>query len=78
MHLKVSKKCTNKFFDSLLKLLKDVLPKGNRLLVLRYDAKKKMTKLVLGYKSFHACNSDRVLFRKEHADKNVGLVCDTS
>ena len=50
MHLEVMHKWTNKSFDELLKLLKDVLPKKNRLPKSHYDAKKKMSKLGVGYK----------------------------
>ena len=75
MHSKVSNKWINKSFDSLLKLLKDVLPKGNRLLVSHYNAKKKMTKLSLGYESIHVCKYDCALFWKEHTNKNMCPVC---
>ena len=53
MYLKVSNKWTNKFFDSLLTLLKDALPEGKMLPISHYDAKKKMTKLGLGYELIH-------------------------
>ena len=62
MHLKVLHKWTNKSFDSLLKLLKEALPKDNKLLMLRYDAKTWMAKLGLGYESIHVCKYDCVLF----------------
>ena len=62
MHLKVSNKWTNKSFDLLIKLLKVELPKGNRLPVSHYDAKKKMMKLGLGYKLIHGWKYDCTLF----------------
>ena len=47
-----------KFVDELLKLLKDALPKENRLPESHYDAKKNISKLGLGYKSNHVCKYD--------------------
>ena len=78
IHLKVSNKWTNKSFNFLLKLLKDKLPKENKLPVSHYDARKKMTKLSLGYESIHVCKYDCALFWKEQAEKNECLVCVTS
>ena len=78
MHLKVSNIWTNKSFDSLIKLLKDVLPKENRLPISHYGAKKNMSKLGLGYESINVYKYDCALFWKEHTDKNVCLICGTS
>lgn len=64
IHMKVLCKWMNKSFDSLLKLLKDALPKANKLPRSHYDAKKWMNKLGFGYQSIHICNFDCALFWK--------------
>ena len=78
IRLKVSNNRTNKSFDLLIKLLKDALPEGNRLLVSHYDDKKKIMKLGLGYELIHICKYNYVSFWKEHVDTNVCPVCGTS
>ena len=78
MHLKVLHKWTNKSFDSLLKLLKDALPKANKLPASHYDAKKWMSKLGLGYQSIHVCKFDCALFWKEYATLEKCPVCGES
>ena len=78
MHLKVLHKWTNKSFDFLFKLLKEALPKDNKLPVSHYDTKKWMAKLGLSYQSIHICKYDYALFWKEHAKKENFLVCGKS
>ena len=62
MHLKVLNKWTNRSFDMLLKLLKEVFPEGCKLPDFYYAVKKLLTKLELGYKSIHVCKNDSSLF----------------
>ncbi|KAJ0604248.1 hypothetical protein HanHA300_Chr02g0047531 [Helianthus annuus] len=52
MHLKVMSNLTNSYFDQ---LLRDSLPKQNKIPASYYQAKKKLRKIGLGYKSIHAC-----------------------
>ena len=58
MHLKVLNKWTNRSFDILLKLMKEVVPEGCKLPDSHYAAKKLLAKLGLGYKSIHAGKND--------------------
>ncbi|CAH9113242.1 unnamed protein product [Cuscuta europaea] len=78
MHLKVLYKWPNECMDSVLKLLKDVLPNGSKLPTSHYESKKKLSKLGLGYQKIHACKYDCVLFWKSNADLQTCPICNTS
>ena len=78
MHLKVFHKWTNKSFDSLLNLLKEALPKDNKLPVSHYNPKKWIDKLGLGYESIHVYKYNCALFCTEHAQKENCPVCGES
>ncbi|XP_027922654.1 uncharacterized protein LOC114180542 [Vigna unguiculata] len=58
---------TDKSFTELLKLLSDMLPKGNTLPTRNYDAKKILCPMGMEYQKIHACPNDCVLYRKELA-----------
>ncbi|KAK2652604.1 hypothetical protein Ddye_012460 [Dipteronia dyeriana] len=58
MDIKVLNHWSNKSFDLLLQLLKDVLPKGSNIPLSHYNAKKMLRDLGLGYESIHACKHD--------------------
>ena len=78
MNLKVLNKWTNRSSDVLLKLLKEIFPKGCKLPNSHYAAKKLLTKLGLGYKLIHVCKNDCSLFWKETAASEQYHVCGES
>lgn len=57
-------KWSNESFDSLLKILKDMLPEGEKLPPYFYDTKKIVEGLGLTYEKIHACSNECMLFRK--------------
>ena len=78
LHLKVRGKVPNKIFDEMLKLLKFAFPKENKIPSSYYEAKKRLTKLGLGYESIHVCKHDCCLFYKEHSTKETCPICGSS
>ena len=63
LHVKVLNKWSNKSFDTLLGLLKELLPISEQdVLGNIYEAKKFLRDLGLGYVPIHACKYDCVLF----------------
>ena len=64
IHLKVSNKGTNKSFDSLLKLLKDVLPEGNRLPISHMMPRKRCRSWICGTSQFMYVNMTVHYFEK--------------
>ncbi len=55
---------SNSFMDELFSLLlKELLPKGNRMLVTTYEALKIIKVLILSYDLIHACTNDYVFFQ---------------
>ena len=78
MHLKNLGKIPNFVFDQILKLLKFAFPKENKIPPTFYEAKKKLSKLGLGYESIHVCKNNCCLFYNEHAPKDFCPVCGTS
>ncbi|XP_062100718.1 uncharacterized protein LOC133806640 [Humulus lupulus] len=78
MHLKNLGKIPNYIFDELLKLLKFAFPKENKIPPTFYEAKKKLSKLGLGYESIHVCKNNCCLFYNDHASKDFCPVCGTS
>ncbi|KAJ0538371.1 putative Transposase-associated domain-containing protein [Helianthus annuus] len=78
MHLKVMNNMTNSSFDQLLEHLRNSLPKPNKIPAKYYEAKKKLRKIGLGYKSIHACKYDCALFWKENASMENCPVCNES
>ena len=61
-NLKAKKWCSDKSFTSLLKLLKDMLPKSNELLDRTYEAKKIMRSMSLDYKKIRTRPNDCILY----------------
>ncbi|XP_019267397.1 PREDICTED: uncharacterized protein LOC109244716 [Nicotiana attenuata] len=59
---------SNTSFDSLLKLLSDVLPKGNVLPNSIYEVQKIIKGLGLDYVKIDACVNNCILYRKEYAN----------
>ncbi|CAN1121606.1 hypothetical protein LINPERHAP2_LOCUS866 [Linum perenne] len=78
LHLKVYNKWSNKSFDMLLKLLKDLLPDGNLVPNSFYEARSMLRSLGLGYVSIHACQYDCVLYWKDNEFLEACPICQTS
>ena len=68
----------NRSFDMLLKLLKEVFPKGCKLPDSYYVAKTLLAKLGHGYESIHVCKNDYSLFWKETTTSERCHVCGES
>ena len=62
MHLKVLYKWPYECMNSVLKLMKDTFPEGIKLPDSYYEAKKKLSKLGLDYKTIYVCKYDCALF----------------
>ena len=75
-------KCLNGWsdtsLDSLLKLLKNVLPKGNIVPESIYEARKVIQGLGLNYVKIDACINDCILYRNEYAKAKQCPVCGES
>ncbi|XP_076942933.1 uncharacterized protein LOC143612978 [Bidens hawaiensis] len=78
MHIKVINKWTDSSFDQLLEFLRFALPKENKVPTSHYEAKKKLSKIGLGYEKIHACINDCALFWKENAEMENCPVCNAS
>ncbi|KAF7131579.1 hypothetical protein RHSIM_Rhsim09G0057000 [Rhododendron simsii] len=77
LHVKVLNKWSNKSFDALLGLLKELLPTSDQDIPGNiYEAKKFLRDLGLGYVPIHACKNDCALFWKENADLEKCPVCE--
>nr|AAK92550.1 Putative transposable element [Oryza sativa Japonica Group] len=57
--------CDDKAFGNLLKLVKNILPEGNKLPETTYEAKKIVCPLGLEVQKIHACPNDCILYRGE-------------
>nr|AAK92557.1 Putative transposable element [Oryza sativa Japonica Group]AAP52866.1 transposon protein, putative, CACTA, En/Spm sub-class [Oryza sativa Japonica Group] len=57
--------CDDKTFGDLLKLVKNILPEGNKLPETTYEAKKIVCPLGLEVQKIHACPNDCILYRGE-------------
>ena len=66
LHVKVLNNLSNKAFNMVMMIMKDVIPESEMVPGSLYEAKKFLRELGLGYKSIHACKNDCVLFRKEN------------
>ncbi|CAN0899524.1 hypothetical protein LINGRAHAP2_LOCUS20324 [Linum grandiflorum] len=78
LHLKVYNKWSNKSFDMLLKLLKDIFPEDNLAPKSYYDAKSMLRNLGLGCITIHACRYDCALYWRENELLQACPVCKTS
>ena len=67
--------CSTKAFDSLLKLLTDVLPKKYTLPESYYAMKKIMKDLRVEYEKIDSCENDCMLFHGDDKDKVVCDIC---
>ncbi|XP_028110420.1 uncharacterized protein LOC114308923 [Camellia sinensis] len=76
LHIKVLNKWSNKSFDMLLGILKDLLPESDQKVPWTlYEAKKFLRDLGLGYVPIHACKYDCALFWKENANLENCSIC---
>ena len=56
---------TDRSFTELLELLHEILPKGNTLLTINYEAKKILCLMGMEYRKIRACLNNCILYRKE-------------
>ncbi|XP_065861009.1 uncharacterized protein [Euphorbia lathyris] len=68
---------TNKTFTSMLKMFKNVLPKGADVPSNYYEARKMITDLGFAYEKIEACENDCMLFWKENVNLEKCSICDT-
>nr|ABF97873.1 transposon protein, putative, CACTA, En/Spm sub-class [Oryza sativa Japonica Group] len=67
---------SDKAFGDLLKLIKNILPEGNKLPETTYEAKKIVCPLGLEVQKIHACPNDCILYRgEEYENLEACLVC---
>ena len=57
---------TNKGFEELLGIVKNMLPERNELLSTTYEAKQVVCPLGLEVQKIHACPNDYILYRDEY------------
>ncbi|XP_026441128.1 uncharacterized protein LOC113340137 [Papaver somniferum] len=74
--LKSKHGASDMFFNELLPLIKDMLPKeGNLLARSTYHAKKVLKAMVSWYTKIHACTNNCILHRNEYKDEKVCPTC---
>ncbi|CAL5428865.1 unnamed protein product [Camellia sinensis] len=77
LHVKVYNKWSNKSFDMVMQVFKDILPECDPTVPWTlYDAKKFLRDLDLGYETIHSCKNDCALFWKESANLEKCPTCD--
>ena len=69
---------TDKEFEELLGIVKNILPEGNNLPHTMYEAKKVVFPLQLDIHKIHACSYDCILYGGEYEKLDACLVCDAS
>jgi Transposase family tnp2/Domain of unknown function (DUF4218)/Transposase-associated domain/Domain of unknown function (DUF4216) len=67
---------TDKGFEELLVIVKNMLPEGNVLPSSTYEAKKVVCPLGLDVQKIHACPNDCILYRGEYENLDACPVCD--
>ena len=73
---KASTGLSDKGFEELLKLMKNLLPEGNTLPKKTYDARKVICPLGLEAQKIHACPNDSILYHgEEYKNLDVCPVC---
>ncbi|KAL7198155.1 hypothetical protein ACSBR2_020639 [Camellia fascicularis] len=79
LHIKVYNKWSNKSFDIVMQVFKDILPKCDETVPWTlYEAKKFLRELGLGYKAIHAWENDCILFWKDNAKLENCPTCKES
>ncbi|KAI3470177.1 hypothetical protein Pfo_026840 [Paulownia fortunei] len=74
MHVKLNG-WSNKSFNILFQLLREVFSKPNTIPRSHCEAKKMLRDLKLGYESIHACKNKCILFWDEHEGKDICSMC---
>jgi len=75
---KVSNGVSDKGFNELLMLIKNLLPKGNKLPATTYEAKDFVCPLGLEVQKIHACPNDCILYRHDYKDLESCPMCKAS
>src|SRR5207237_3168872 len=78
LKLKARNGWSDKSFMDLLVLLRDMLPKANKLPCNTYQAKKLIAPLALDVQKIHACPNHCILYRKDYEHYDRCLVCKRS
>src|SRR6266508_4479610 len=78
LKLKARNGWSNKSFTDLLVLLRDMLPKPNKLPCNTYRAKKLIALLAFDVQKIHACPNHCILYRKEYEQYDTSPVCKRS
>jgi len=74
---KASNGLSDKRFEELLKLIKSLLPEGNTLPEITYEARKVVCPLGLEAQKIHVCPNDYILYRgEEYENLDSCLVCN--
>ncbi|CAL5433049.1 unnamed protein product [Camellia sinensis] len=77
LYVKVYNKWSNKSFDMVMQVFKDILSECDPTVPWTlYDAKKFLRDLGLGYETIHSCKNDCALFWKESANLEKCPTCD--
>ena len=69
---------SDKSFTELLVLLKNMLPKDNKLPKSHYEEKKILCPAGMEYQKIHACPNDCILYRNQFAEMRNCLTCGVS
>nr|XP_043638244.1 uncharacterized protein LOC122609251 [Erigeron canadensis] len=77
-NVKASHGWSDKSFTELLRILHDILPKGNRLPVSTYKAKKLMCPMGMKIERIDACPKDCMLYRNDYKDLDQCVTCGMS
>ncbi|CAM8920468.1 unnamed protein product [Rhodiola kirilowii] len=75
MQLKVESGLSDKGFNKILHITKEILPLDNNYPSCHNDVKKVLKNMGLGYETIHACEHGCILYYKEHKDRITCPVC---
>ncbi|KAL9683796.1 hypothetical protein QQ045_021221 [Rhodiola kirilowii] len=75
MQVKVESRVSDKGFNKILQITKEILPLDNNYPSYYKDVKKVLKNMGLGYETIHACEHGCILYYKEHKDRITYLVC---
>ncbi|CAM8907761.1 unnamed protein product [Rhodiola kirilowii] len=75
MQMKVESRLSDKGFDKMLKITKEILPHDNIYPGSYKDVKKVLKSIGLGYETIHACEHGCILYYKEFQDHVICPVC---
>nr|GEW83632.1 hypothetical protein [Tanacetum cinerariifolium] len=78
LNLKGKYGASDKFFTELLGLLKKMLPAGNEMVKITYQAKQLMRMMGSGYKKIHICSNNCILYWKDNKELTVCPTCGIS